>query len=331
MFVEPPTEISVRFEAGKTTATLMEETDNDTVDEQSGSVTAVVLASIADPPTYALGAAGTETATVIVTDNDAGDPRVESFKFKSDPGTDKTYKIGDTVQAEVTFSEAVDVVTTGGKPELALNVGGTERAAEYASGTASDKLVFEYEVEEGHEDTTGIAIGAGKLSREGGTIKKKGGTTDAILGHRAEDADPGHKVDGVRPELIETGDDAPYVSDDGSKVILTFSEDLGRTLLSPPRRDRLRDSPAGSAGFHPRIPSCPCRSGEDAALRRLTDRSAGRSHKAPPPTSPASPIHGVFHPKIDGVRSLHGCTIGYTCLAGDCSRCQDTSIRLSAR
>ena len=40
-------------------------------------------------------------------------------------------------------------------------------------------------------------------------------------------AQSGHKVDGIRPTLVTTGPNAPKTSTDGTKVILTFSEDIG--------------------------------------------------------------------------------------------------------
>ena len=65
----------------------------------------------------------------------------------------------------------------------------------------------------------------------------------------------------------------------GSVFPRTFQEK--RTYQCSPHRDQPPDSPAGSAGIHPRIRSCPCPSGEDAAHRGLTDLSAGDSPPGP--------------------------------------------------
>ncbi|MDE2979572.1 MAG: cadherin-like beta sandwich domain-containing protein, partial [Gemmatimonadota bacterium] len=152
-------------------------------------------------------------------------PSIESIAFTSDPndddreGDDDTYAIGDVISATVTFSEAVAVDTTGGKPSLTLTVGDTAVAAAYADGTGTAALVFSYTVAEGVEDTVGISIAANALNRNGGTIQA--GTTDATLTHDAEPADAGHKVDGIRPTFVKA-----ETSTDGTKVIVTFSEAL---------------------------------------------------------------------------------------------------------
>ena len=96
-------------------------------------------------------------------------PAVSSLALTSTPGSDNTYAIGDSVEATVTFDEAVDIT---GTPQLELNFAGTAKAA-------------------------ACTIAAG------------------------------HKVDGIRPTLVTTGSDAPTTSTDGTKVILTFSEDIG--------------------------------------------------------------------------------------------------------
>ena len=86
-----------------------------------------------------------------------------------------------------------------------------------------------YTVAENDSAPNGIAIAANKLTLNGGTIKLSGYTTvDAVLTHDAVAIDSGHKVDGMRPTLVTTGDDAPRrPRTDGTQVILTYSEDIG--------------------------------------------------------------------------------------------------------
>ena len=85
-------------------------------------------------------------------------PTITSIALTSDPnndnrdGDDDTYAIGDTIEATVTFSEAVTVDELGGTPQLALDVGGETRQADYGSGSGSTALVFSYSVAEGDED-----------------------------------------------------------------------------------------------------------------------------------------------------------------------------------
>ena len=156
----------------------------------------------------------------------AAPPTIASFEFTSDPnedgrdGDDASYAIGDAVEATVTFSEAVTVDTTGGTPQLALEIGDQTRQASYASGSGSTKLVFGYTVVVGDPDGLGIGFAANALGLNGATIKGGSGE-DAALVNAVVAADTDHKMDGVRPTVksVET-------SVDGSKLLVTFSETL---------------------------------------------------------------------------------------------------------
>ena len=152
-------------------------------------------------------------------------PTITSVAFTSDGGPDGydgTYRIDNAIEATVTFSAAVTVT---GTPQLALNVGGEPRRADYESGSGSTELVFSYTVVEGDEDTDGVAVEKDEIALNGGTIQA--GTTDAALSHGAEAANPAHKVDGIRPTLVSI-----ETSVDGATVLVTFSENLtaGRSL-----------------------------------------------------------------------------------------------------
>ena len=149
-------------------------------------------------------------------------PTVSSVALTSDPnedgrtGDDDTYAIGDTIEATVTFSAAVTVT---GTPQLTLDIGGTNRTANYSSGDSTTLLVFTYTVAEDDEDTDGIAIAANQLTLNGGVIMA--GTAAANLSHGALAADSGHKVDGVRPTFVSA-----ETSTDGTSITVTFSENI---------------------------------------------------------------------------------------------------------
>ena len=155
-------------------------------------------------------------------------PGVNSIAFKS-AGADNTFALGDAVTATVTFNEAVTVT---GTPQLEIDVGGSPKTLNYSSGSGSTALVFTgFTVAAGEEDTDGLAVAANKLTLNGGTIKASaGGNPDAVLTHAAVAASANHKVDGVKPTLVTTGTDAPKTSTDGTKVILTFSENITLTF-----------------------------------------------------------------------------------------------------
>ena len=151
-------------------------------------------------------------------------PAVDSIAFSS-AGDDNTFGIGAAVSATVTFSAAVTVT---GTPQLEIDVGGTPTALDYSSGSGSTALVFTgYTVAVNDVDTDGLSIAANKLTLNSGTIKASAGDNpDAVLDHAAVAASANHKVDGIRPTLVTTGDNAPRTSTDGTKIILTFSENV---------------------------------------------------------------------------------------------------------
>ncbi len=155
-------------------------------------------------------------------------PAIDSVALTSAPGVDSTYAISDTVTATVTFSSAVDIA---GSPELELDFGGSVKAAACAAATNTTTMACSYTVAVGAEAPNGIAIGANKLT--GDSIYATGHpAVGADLDHGAVMIDAGHKVDGIRPTLVTTGDDAPRTSTDGTQVILTFSEDISAFNLS---------------------------------------------------------------------------------------------------
>lgn len=93
---------------------------------------------------------------------DSTPPTVSSVSSST---ANDTYKIGDTISIQVTFSENVNVT---GFPQLALNNGGT---ATYASGTGTSVLTFSYTVASG-QDTADLDYAAtNSLTLSGGTLR----------------------------------------------------------------------------------------------------------------------------------------------------------------
>ena len=130
----------------------------------------------------------------------------------------------------MTFDAAVDIT---GTPELELDFAGTAKAAACAAATNTTTMACSYRVEADDSAPDGIAIGANKLT--GGAITATGTTTAAVLDHAAVAIDAAHRVDAIRPTLVTTGADAPTTSTDGTKVILTFSEEprrVNRNLIT---------------------------------------------------------------------------------------------------
>ena len=168
-----------------------------------------------------------QSATAVINAVTAA-PTVDSIGFNG-AGSDGAFKTGDAVKASVTFTESVTVDTTGGTPQLTIKMGGADKVLDYSSGSPGTILEFSgYTVAANDEDTDGLSIEANKLDADGGTIQQTADTSvAAVLTHAAVAASANHKVDGVKPTLVTSGDDAPKTSVDGSKIILVFSENIG--------------------------------------------------------------------------------------------------------
>ena len=132
---------------------------------------------------------------------------VRSVAITSDPGSDNTYGVGDTIEVTVTFSESVRVPQWYGSnginmPLLELNVGGVAKIARTheRSTITGTTVVFSYTVQDSDDDADGISIGANKLTTQsnyGITDNYSGccpGGSNADLTHSAVGDNAGHKV-----------------------------------------------------------------------------------------------------------------------------------------
>ena len=121
-------------------------------------------------------------------------PGVLSVAFA---GAGKTYGIGDTVEIDVTFSEAITVT---GRPTLALEVGAATRKAGWKNGQGAGAVQrFEYTVAAGDADSDGAAVKANGLEAPSGSSIVTVSTGGAVSLRHASHSDPAHKVDGARP------------------------------------------------------------------------------------------------------------------------------------
>ena len=131
-------------------------------------------------------------ASVSVTHAQTTTPTVSTVAITSSPGTDNTYTTLDVIAVGLTFSEAVTVT---GTPQITLDIGGTEHAADYSgAGTATGQLLFSYTVQPVDQDDDGVAVKANSLALNGGTIQATDDMTNASLTHSAMTF-ANHKVD----------------------------------------------------------------------------------------------------------------------------------------
>ena len=147
-----------------------------------------------------------------------------------------TYKLGETIQAAVTFSETLNVTVPivppplprPVPPQLTLTIGVSGKRANYTSGSGTATLVFEYTVALGDEDIDGIEIGANQLSLNSGTITDSAGNA-ATLTHTPLAPHPLHRVDTSVPTvsgvaITSVAPNGTYKLGETIQAAVTFSE-----------------------------------------------------------------------------------------------------------
>ena len=161
---------------------------------------------------------------------------VTSVDFTSNPGTDRVYGLGDTIQVTVAFSEDVTVSYNSSKKhaaEVDLELGGQTRTAHYAR-TDGNKVILEYTVVPGDEETFALLLPPSSLRLDVKVTETQTGTKswvrdswirdsegrDAVLDHNGLGS-TAHRVDAVSPEFASA-----QVSTDGAQVAVTFNESI---------------------------------------------------------------------------------------------------------
>lgn len=91
---------------------------------------------------------------------------------------DGSYTIGNVISIQITFSAPVAVT---GTPQLILETGTTDRAADYISGSGTNTLTFNYTVQAGDTSADLNYTSTASLLLNGGTINATGDGTAATL------------------------------------------------------------------------------------------------------------------------------------------------------
>lgn len=89
-----------------------------------------------------------------------------------------SFTVGEVIAITVTFDQNVDVV---GTPQLTLETGTTDRTINFATGSGTKILTFNYTVQAGDTAADLDYISSGALTLNSGTIKIAGGATNADL------------------------------------------------------------------------------------------------------------------------------------------------------
>ena len=233
------------------------------------------------------GAGKSEAVTVTV--EPTGPPQIEGVEVTSGPGLDgDTYGAGEEIRIEVTFDQPVQVT---GDPELALDVGGESRLAEYVSGDGEEVVVFVYVVREDDRDGDGIEVGGDALRLDGNDGISNGAGDRAELAHEAPGAQPDHKVDGS--QRVGTHTHAAFTHGHGH-----FNDGKGYYTETWPLHDHDGHEHPDEANGHPK-------------------RLAGHKHHADENPN-ASVFHGPDERPHGGVEHIHRCfSLKPSCNQGD--------------
>ena len=170
------------------------------------------------------------------------DPRVISggVAVTSSPtAKTDTYGVGETIRFTVTFDGPVAVDTTSGTPVLGFRLANSganpaNKDLDYASGSGTAALTFEYGVQSGDTDTNGIFVRNNWLDANGGAngaITHATTGRDARLNHGRPGNNgnfPGHNVDGsLGPSIANDWVLKPSGLGGGDQFRLIFYSSLG--------------------------------------------------------------------------------------------------------
>ena len=108
---------------------------------------------------------------VVCADTAANSPfEVESARVVNDPGSNKAWDAGETVEAELTFNRPVWVDDSNGRPSLAVVLDGARREAPWVGGGGTPTLLFAYPVTENEAGAKVARVLPNGLSLNGATI-----------------------------------------------------------------------------------------------------------------------------------------------------------------
>ena len=166
---------------------------------------------------------------------DARRPTIVGVNWASTPRVPPAYGLGEGIDVEVQFSEAVHVSQNDDVLRLLVTVGGRARAAAYLRGHGTRRLLFRYRVQESDRDEDGIHVEAG--ADDGGTLL--GGTIADAAGNVASRVfnglprDPNREVAGatdVDPPNVEAvamaSSPGEYIIGEHLEATVAFDEDV---------------------------------------------------------------------------------------------------------
>ncbi len=192
----------------------------------SGSISSVATgdAAILGHRTYRSNEEGTMPST---SEGHAEATGIIGAPTFSEPGADGVFGAGETVEVTFTFSQAVNVDTSGGTPSVPVLLGMTAaRSAHYLRGSGTDQLVFDYTLVATDGEHSSLLINPNSLVLNGGTIRDVATSLDADIRHQGAGVQLTPPADDIAPQLQSA-------TVNGGILELTYSEtlDSSATLL----------------------------------------------------------------------------------------------------
>jgi plastocyanin len=203
--------------------------------------------------------AGNQIASQTYTSNYVIDtliPTVNNVTASNAPGT---YKEGDVIAIEVYFSETVNV--TVATPYIEISVGGNTVNVNYTSGSSTNILTFEYTVQSGITETTGINYAASNSLKFNGAEIKDNYGNNAVLTLPATDS--ANSLLGNKTIFIDTTPatiDSVALAADNTYITVSFNEYVFNTESGSgdlETTDFTLDITGGTANFSGDITSSP--------------------------------------------------------------------------
>ena len=152
-----------------------------TLEADDAGKTITVYALFTDNLGYSEVSISAPTATVTAAPTT---PTVNGTPQVSGAGNDGSWTVDENVEVTVSFSEAVEVVTTNGTPSIGISLGGTAaRSAAYRSGSGTAELVFRYTLVADDGSHNSMSVTPNSLALGGGVIRSAEAQVDALLAH----------------------------------------------------------------------------------------------------------------------------------------------------
>ncbi len=215
-----------------------------------------------------------------------GAASIRRVAFANAPASGDTYLLGETIRAAVTWSAPVTVDAKGSNDNVLLRLdlgeddqsyGNSQRLMSYVSGSPTDTLTFEYEVQSGDLDRDGVWVQTESATAHnlvvltnGATIRNGTTTASNVRAGLPTRGDAGRKVDGTgRVTAVKSA----VVT--GTTLELTFNEALDASSVPAAVAFTVQRTPPAGSAERVRLTGTPAIDGARVTLTLATAVARG--------------------------------------------------------